>query len=123
VALGSEIFGKPQNRDEGIAMLLRLSARTHQVLTAVALQSTKGCDVRLSISDVTFGILSESDCESYWETGEPLGKAGGYAVQGLAAAFIVRIAGSYSGVMGLPLAETAELLRSVGWKINGEVGR
>jgi nucleoside triphosphate pyrophosphatase len=98
-------------------MLKRLSGHTHDVFTAVALQSERGCDMRLSQSEVTFGMLNELDCEAYWDSGEPLGKAGGYAVQGLAAAFIVRIAGSYSGIMGLPLAETAELLRTVGWRI------
>ena len=115
VALGDEIFGKPQSRDEGIAMLLRLEGRTHDVLTAVALRSSKasGCDLRLSASQVTFGKLVAEDCAAYWATGEPQGKAGGYAVQGRAAAFITHISGSYSGIMGLPLAETAELLKKV----------
>ncbi len=114
VALDDEIFGKPQDRNEGIAMLQRLSGRTHQVFTAVALYSSptsQGCDLRLSVSDVTFRTLSADDCAAYWETGEPQGKAGGYAIQGRAAVFITRIAGSYSGIMGLPLAETAELLK------------
>jgi septum formation protein len=115
VALGDEIFGKPQNRDEGIAMLLHLSGRTHDVFTAVALRSSLSseCNLRLSASKVTFGKLDAQDCAAYWETGEPQGKAGGYAVQGRAAAFITHISGSYSGIMGLPLAETAELLRKV----------
>jgi len=118
VALGEEIFGKPGNRAEGLAMLRRLAGRTHQVFTAVALQSNRGCDVRLSVSEVTFGMLDEADCAAYWETGEPLGKAGGYAVQGLAAAFIERVTGSYSGIMGLPLAETVALLKkTVGYKL------
>lgn len=120
VALGDEIFGKPEHRDEGLAMLGRLSGRTHQVFTAVALYSSSGCEVRLSISDVTFGTLSKDDCEAYWRTGEPLGKAGGYAVQGRAAAFIARIAGSYSGIMGLPLHETAELLNKIGWRMRAD---
>lgn len=114
VALGNELFGKPQDRDEGIAMLMRLAGRTHQVFTAVALysgSSSPRCDLRLSVSDVTFGTLSADVCAAYWATGEPQGKAGGYAVQGRAAVFITHIAGSYSGIMGLPLAETAELLR------------
>jgi len=111
VALGTEIFGKPQDREEGLAMLQRLAGLTHQVFTAVALYSSQGCDLRLSISDVTFGTLTVEQCAAYWETGEPLGKAGGYAVQGRAAVFITHIAGSYSGIMGLPLAETAELLK------------
>jgi len=120
VALGEEIFGKPEHRDEGIAMLRRLSARTHRVFTAVALYSLQGCEVRLSISEVTFGTLSDADCDAYWRSGEPLGKAGGYAVQGRAAAFITRIAGSYSGIMGLPLCETAELLKKIGWRIEAD---
>ncbi|HYM35676.1 MAG TPA: nucleoside triphosphate pyrophosphatase, partial [Steroidobacteraceae bacterium] len=120
VALGDEIFGKPTNRGEGIVMLRRLSGRTHEVFTAVSLQSTQGCDVRLSASEVTFGMLDESECAAYWDSGEPLGKAGGYAVQGLAASFIVRITGSYSGIMGLPLAETAELLRAISWRLGAE---
>jgi septum formation protein len=120
VALGEEIFGKPQDRDDGIAMLRRLADRTHRVFTAVALysaQSLPGCDLRLSVSDVTFGTLSVEECAAYWETGEPQGKAGGYAVQGHAAVFITHIAGSYSGIMGLPLAETAQLLRKIGWRL------
>lgn len=120
VALGEEIFGKPLDRDDGLRMLRRLSGRTHQVLTAVALHSDRGCDARLSTSDVTFGMLSDAECAAYWNTGEPLDKAGGYAVQGSAAAFIVHISGSYSGIMGLPLAETAELLRKcLGWPLSG----
>jgi septum formation protein len=110
VALGEEIFGKPDNREHGIAVLSRLSGQTHRVYTAVALQTVPGCEVRLSTSQVTFGTLSLSECAAYWDTGEPLGKAGGYAVQGRAAVFIRHIAGSYSGIMGLPLYETAELL-------------
>jgi septum formation protein len=113
VALGTEIFGKPRDHDESIAMLLRLAGRTHDVLTAVALCSSTGCEIRLSRSEVTFGTLTEQECTAYWESGEPRDKAGGYAVQGLAATFITRIAGSYSGIMGLPLAETAQLLKPV----------
>jgi septum formation protein len=120
VALGSTIFGKPKDGAEGTAMLRQLAGRTHEVFTAVALHSDRGCEVRLSVSEVTFGDLSVEDCGAYWSTGEPLGKAGGYAVQGLAASFITRIVGSYSGIMGLPLAETAELLTPVGWKLASE---
>jgi septum formation protein len=116
VALGDTILGKPRDRADGIAMLQRLSGMTHEVFTAIALQSQQGCETRLSVTRVTFGKLTDAECAAYWETGEPLGKAGGYAVQGLAAAFIVRIEGSYSGVMGLPLAETAQLLTLAGWK-------
>lgn len=117
VALGDEIFGKPHDRSDGIAMLQRLSGQTHQVYTAVALCNAVSTEWRLSRSEVRFRELSPADCEHYWNSGEPQDKAGGYAVQGLAAAFIVEIKGSYSGVMGLPLAETAELLTRVGWSL------
>lgn len=118
VALGTEIFGKPRSREDCIDMLMTLSGRTHEVLTAVALASAAGCEVRLSVSEVTFGKLTAGECAAYWESGEPRDKAGGYAVQGLAATFIARVAGSYSGIMGLPLAETAQLLKPLlpaGW--------
>jgi septum formation protein len=115
VVLGDTVFGKPENQQEGVAMLHALMGRTHSVLTAVALRTSKGCELRLSQSAVTFGTLSQPDCLAYWASGEPLDKAGGYAVQGLAATFITRIEGSYSGIMGLPLAETTELLHLIGW--------
>jgi nucleoside triphosphate pyrophosphatase len=91
-------------------MLQLLSGRTHQVHTAVAVRSAAGSEVRLSVSDVTFRDLSKADIHAYWQTGEPADKAGGYAIQGRGAIFIRHIAGSYSGIMGLPLFETAELL-------------
>jgi septum formation protein len=115
VALGAQILGKPANRDDGVAMLLRLSGLTHQVHTGVALRSEQGLATRLSTSEVAFRVLSTAEAEKYWETGEPVDKAGGYAVQGRAAIFIERISGSYSGIVGLPLFETADLLRSLGW--------
>jgi len=117
VALGDEIFGKPRDRDDGIAMLQRLSGVTHQVYTAVALCHAGATTHRLSVSQVTFKCLSVEECAIYWSSGEPADKAGGYAVQGMAASFITNINGSYSGVMGLPLAETAELLSRVGWSL------
>lgn len=110
VVVDNGILGKPADEDECVRMLQLLSGRTHQVHTAVALRSSAGSDVRLSISDVTFRELSMAEMRSYWRTGEPADKAGGYAVQGRAAIFISRIAGSYSGIMGLPLFETAQLL-------------
>jgi septum formation protein len=110
VVVDESILGKPADEDECVRMLQRLSGRTHQVHTAVALRSAAGSDVRLSVSEVTFRELSMTEMRSYWRTGEPADKAGGYAVQGRAAIFISRIAGSYSGIMGLPLFETAELL-------------
>ena len=110
VVLGAELFGKPEDQTEGLRMLAALAGRTHTVLTAVAVRSVLGLATALSASEVTFRTLSAAECRRYWATGEPRGKAGGYAIQGLAATFITCIRGSYSGVMGLPLAETAALL-------------
>jgi septum formation protein len=115
VALGKLMLGKPANSGESRAMLEQLSGRTHQVFTAVALRSEAGCEARVSVSNVTFRDLTAREMEAYAAMPEPLDKAGGYAVQGLAAVFISRIAGSYSGIMGLPLSETAELLAAIGW--------
>jgi len=115
VALGKQVLGKPAGSAESRAMLARLSGRTHQVFTAVALRSEAGCESRVNVSNVTFRDVGEREADAYAATPEPLDKAGGYAVQGLAAVFITRIAGSYSGIMGLPLAETAELLAGIGW--------
>ena len=112
VVVDDNILGKPASEPECVRMLQLLSGRTHQVLTAVALRSAAGSDVRLSVSEVTFRELSLLEMRGYWRTGEPADKAGGYAVQGRAAIFISRIAGSYSGIMGLPLFETAKLLAS-----------
>jgi septum formation protein len=110
VVLGAELYAKPEDQTQCVQMLQALSGRTHEVLTAVAVRSTEGLATALSVSAVTFRALSEAECVRYWATGEPSGKAGGYAIQGLAATFITHLAGSYSGVMGLPLAETARLL-------------
>jgi len=110
VVIGDTIMGKPHDRVHGIAMLEQLSGRTHQVMTAVALVGAHEA-VLVSISDVTFDTLDAGVCEAYWATGEPVDKAGGYAIQGLASAFVTRLEGSYSGVVGLPLNETAALLR------------
>jgi len=114
VVLDDVIYGKPRDRADGIAMLGRLSARTHGVLTAVAVADARGVDLRLSVSTVRFRGLTPEECAAYWDTGEPCDKAGGYAVQGAAAVFIESLSGSYSGVMGLPLFETAELLHAAG---------
>ena len=114
VVLGDDILGKPRDRAEGLAMLLQLSGHTHQVLTAVALRDAGGMASQLSESLVTFRPISRDEAEQYWATGEPHDKAGAYAIQGRAAVFIERIEGSYSGVMGLPLFETARLLAAVG---------
>jgi septum formation protein len=110
VVLDGVIFGKPRDRDDALRMLATLSGRTHEVLTAVALATRDGIATRLSESRVTFRELTQAECSAYWDTGEPHDKAGAYAVQGFAAVFIASLAGSYSGVMGLPLFETAQLL-------------
>jgi len=114
VVLDEVIFGKPKARPEGLAMLARLSGRTHEVLSAVALSASDDVSVSVSSSQVRFRALSPQECAAYWETGEPHDKAGGYAIQGRGAVFIEWLSGSYSGVMGLPLYETAELLRAAG---------
>lgn len=109
VVLDDRVFGKPRDRDEAISMLMALSGRTHLVYSAVALVHG-GEETRVNISRVDFRPLTLEECARYWDTGEPSGKAGAYAVQGRAAAFIARLDGSYSGVVGLPLYETAQLL-------------
>jgi septum formation protein len=117
VALDEEIMGKPRDELDAMRMLERLSSRTHRVYTAVALCNERGCETQVSISEVSFRALARDEIRAYWRTGEPLDKAGAYAVQGRAALFIERISGSFSGIMGLPLFETGELLRSIGWRL------
>lgn len=114
VALGRTIYGKPEDERDAARMLRELSGHTHRVLTAVAVQGGGKRVQALSDSRVTFSALSAADIRAYVASGEPMGKAGAYAVQGRAAVHIARIAGSYTGIMGLPLFETAQLLRSVG---------
>jgi septum formation protein len=114
VVLDGEILGKPADRRDAESMLRRLSGRSHEVLTAVALKTPARLASRVSRSQVTFRALSPDEIRAYWDTGEPGDKAGGYAVQGMAALFIAHLEGSFSGVMGLPLFETAELLREAG---------
>ena len=114
VVLDDVIFGKPADVDAARAMLARLSGRQHDVVTAVALRWQEDIEVALSVSHVTLRKLTSGEIERYSETGEPFDKAGAYAIQGRAAAFITRLEGSYSGVMGLPLAETASLLARIG---------
>ena len=114
VVLDGDIFGKPCDADDAIRMLKRLSGRTHQVLTAVAVRHRDTTEVDVCVSRVTLRRLAAAEIERYAATGEPLDKAGAYAVQGRAAAFVSRIEGSYSGVVGLPLCETATLLARVG---------
>jgi len=117
VVLEGSVLGKPANADEAIAMLRRLSGRTHQVLTAVAIA---GGSERLVTAAVTFVAASESALRWYVSTGEPMDKAGAYAVQGIGGFLVERIAGSYSAVVGLPLAETLALLRDSGYTLPWE---
>lgn len=114
VVLDDEVFGKPDGPGEAAAMLRRLSGRTHRVLTAVVLVSAGREASVMVASEVTFAPLSEEDIAEYVASGEPMGRAGAYAIQGGAERFVTRLAGSYSGVMGLPLHETALLLRGFG---------
>jgi septum formation protein len=114
VVRDEKILGKPKDMEDAMNMLLQLSGRTHEVLTAVALRTSSGTEVGLSRSVVTFRAIERAEALAYWQSGEPCDKAGGYAIQGYAAVFIADLKGSYSGVMGLPLFETARLLRAAG---------
>ncbi|HIL94019.1 MAG TPA: septum formation inhibitor Maf [Cycloclasticus sp.] len=113
VVVDGEILGKPDDKQHAFAMLRKLSGRTHKVLTAVAMLGQATLSV-VNVNQVTFETLSNDDLEWYWATDEPTGKAGAYAIQGKAAIFITRLEGSFSGVMGLPLYETAQLLKQHG---------
>ncbi len=115
VALGRRIYGKPVDAADALRMLSELSGSTHRVLTAVAVGTQRQRRQVLSESRVTFASLRRRQMHDYVASGEPTGKAGAYAVQGRAAAFIAHISGSYSGIMGLPMFETATLLRSFGF--------
>ena len=117
VALGRIIYGKPQNSNDAERMLGELSGQTHRVLTSIALHSEQQFYEALSSSQVSFEAMTKLQVSAYVATGEPMGKAGAYAVQGRAAAYISRINGSYSGIMGLPLCETSLLLRRAGLNI------
>jgi septum formation protein len=114
VTIDGEILGKPANTEEAVAMLTRLSGRTHQVLTAVAVHAPNMAETITQISDVRFATLSPASIQAYCATSEPYDKAGGYGIQGMASLFIEHIEGSHSGIMGLPLFETAQLLRKAG---------
>jgi septum formation protein len=125
VVIEGALLGKPANQQEAQRMLSRLSGRVHEVLTAVALADSQGVALQLSASQVRFREITEAECTAYWHTGEPCDKAGGYAIQGLGAVFVEWLQGSYSGVMGLPLFETARLLQAAGigyWHRAGGTG-
>ena len=113
VALGRSILGKPENAADALRILKMLSGQTHRVLTAVALASGRKRVSAVSISQVTFAPMTLAEMKNYIATGEPMGKAGAYGVQGAAAAYISQIKGSYTGIMGLPLFETAQLLKQL----------
>lgn len=117
VARGRTIYGKPEDEADAARMLRELAGATHRVLTAIAIQAGRRRLQALSDSRVTFAPLDAAQIRAYVASGEPMGKAGAYAIQGRAAAHIARIAGSYTGIMGLPLFETAQLLRQAGWKL------
>ena len=110
VVLDGRIFGKPADEADCVAMLRALSGHTHEVFTAVALWHDGRLRQARSLSYVTFRVIAADECRRYWTSGEPAGKAGAYAIQGLGAVFVQRLEGSFSGVMGLPLYETAALL-------------
>lgn len=114
VVLGDRVFGKPADEADCIAILSTLAGRTHEVLTAIALWHDGALREAGSTSRVTFRAIGTDECRRYWASGEPAGKAGAYAIQGLGAVFVSRLDGSYSGVMGLPLCETAALLDGAG---------
>ena len=116
VVVDGQILGKPRDKDDGVAMLALLSGRTHEVYTGVALVDGEQ-HTALSRSQVSFRSITPNEALAYWQSGEPADKAGGYAIQGLGALFISRLEGSYSGVMGLPLFETADLLQRIGFPL------
>ncbi len=113
VLFKQQILGKPDSRQQGMEMLAMLSGQIHQVMTAVAICNGETEHCIVNVSEVEFMPLSAEQIADYWQTGEPVDKAGGYGIQGIAAQFIKNIKGSYSGIMGLPLFETAELLAKI----------
>ena len=119
VILGDEVFGKPADAADAAVMLRRLSGRTHRVVSAVAVVSASREVQALSVSEVTFDVLDDDTIAAYVATGECMGKAGAYAIQGGAEAFVAHLSGSFSGVMGLPLNVTARLLREMGLVVGG----
>jgi septum formation protein len=117
VVLDDLVLGKPVDSDDAVDMLLALSGRSHLVLTAVALRTPNGTRTVLSKTDVRFREIDRDEAIRYWHSGEPADKAGGYGIQGLGGIFVEAINGSYSGVMGLPVFETVELLKSAGIEV------
>jgi septum formation protein len=116
VVVDGEILGKPRGRDDALAMLARLSGRSHEVYSGVAVVLGARAETALSVTRVSFGTITPEQAAAYWDSGEPADKAGAYAIQGRGAQFVREIHGSYSGVVGLPLHETLELLGRFGVK-------
>lgn len=117
VVLGDRVLGKPVNAEDAVAMLQALSGRTHSVMTGVAINSPAGNEAVLSSTEVQFREIRQDEAYRYWQSGEPVDKAGAYGIQGLGGIFVTSIKGSYSGVMGLPVFETVELLKSAGIEV------
>lgn len=117
VVLDAEVLGKPSNQSDAEAMLARLSGKTHQVMTGIALARDDRCESRLVTTEVCFRVLSKSEITAYAASGEPMDKAGSYGIQGLGGIFVKEIKGSYSAVVGLPLQETAALLADAGYPV------
>ncbi len=120
VVFGDEILGKPTDEADATAMLRKLSGQTHEVLTSLALRDVNGVETRLSVSRVTFATLSDAQIATYVASGEPMDKAGAYGIQGLGGVFVSHLDGSFTGVMGLPLHDTAALLAKHGLGILAE---
>ncbi len=122
VVVDERVLGKPNNRDAAVAMLELLSGRSHDVITAIAVAKPHALESRLCSTRVTFRAIERAEALAYWASGEPLDKAGGYGVQGIGGIFVDHIEGSYSGVVGLPVAQTETLLRAFGvntWRYRG----
>ena len=117
VVIGDQVLGKPGSQDEAVQMLASLSGRSHTVLTGVALDYAGVVRTTTSLTEVRFREISPDEAQSYWQSGEPLDKAGAYAVQGVAGIFVEELSGSYSGVVGLPVFETAALLADAGLEV------
>ncbi len=120
VVLGQQVLEKPKDKPDFLRMLNLLSDNTHQVMTAVAVSQCAQSDVLHCVTEVQFGPINDCMAEKYWALGEPVDKAGGYGIQGLGAAFVAHINGSYSNVVGLPLYETAQLLERFGVPVWGD---